>query len=118
MEIQIQTEIDDFKKKIQVWKNLFDIKIEFYIDGWAIFLREKSFYPRIIIIFKSYEKCSYSIKSFEIHLRNYKDEEFKELYSIESIKDQKYLLNELKEVIYGKDLINSASKIYKNTFLE
>lgn len=116
--LEIKAEIDEFKHKIQVWKNLFDIEIELYIDGWAVFLREKNIYPRIIIIFKSYENCLYSIKSFEIHLENYKDEEFKELYSLENIKDQKHLLNELKEVIYGKDLINDVSKNYKNTFLK
>jgi len=114
---EIQAEIDEIKNKVQAWKNLFDIEIDLYIDGWAVFLREKNAYPRNIIIFKSYESSTYSIKSFEVHLKNYKDEEFKELYNIENIKDQSTLLHELREIIYGKDLMNDASNMYKKTFL-
>lgn len=116
--LEIKAEIDEIKHKIQIWKNLFDIEIELYIDGWAIFLREKNLYPRIIIIFKSYASGTYSIKSFEVHFNNFKNEEFKELYTQDNIKDQKNLLDELKKVIYGKDLISEASKIYKSAFLK
>ncbi len=114
---EIQAEIDEIKNKVQAWKYLFDIEINLYIDGWAVSLREKNAYPRYITIFKSYESCTYSIKSFEVHLKNYKDEEFKELYKVENIKDQSTLLHELREIIYGKDLMNDASNMYKKTFL-
>lgn len=114
---QIQTEISEIVDKIQKWKKLFDTKIEFYFDGWAISLREKNVYPRNITIFKSYERDTYSIKSFEVHLKNYNKEEYKELYSVDNIKDKNDLVEELKDLIYGKDLLADASKIYKNTFL-
>jgi hypothetical protein len=113
----IQTEINYIINEIQRWKKFFDSKIEFYYDGWAIFLREKNVYPRNITIFKSYERDMYSIKSFEIHLKNYNKEEYKELYSVDNIKDKNDLVKELKDFIYGKDLLEDASKIYKNTFL-
>jgi hypothetical protein len=115
---EIQNEIEYIKQKVQVWQNLFDVEVELYFDGWAIFLREKIMYPRSIIIFKSYEDGTYSIKSFEIHLKNYKDEEFRELYAVERIKNRNDLLIELKDVIYGKDLISDASNMCKNTFIQ
>ncbi|MFX0140175.1 MAG: hypothetical protein ACFFDN_41430 [Candidatus Hodarchaeota archaeon] len=114
---QIQAEINDIINEIQRWKKFFDFKIEFYYDGWAIFLKEKNVYPRNITIFKSYERNMYSIKSFEVHLKNYNKEEYKELYSVYNIKDKNDLVKELKDLIYGKDLLEDASKIYKNTFL-
>ena len=100
------------------WKELFDIKIEFYFDGWAIFLREKNCFPRSIVIFRSYEKNSYSIKSFEVNLKDYIKEEFKELYFVYNIENKDILLTELKEIIYGKDLVKNNSKTYKNVFLK
>jgi len=115
--LQIQTEINEIIHKIQKWKKFFDTKIEFYFDGWAISLREKNVDPRNITIFKSYERDTYSIKSFEVHLKNYNKEEYKELYSVDNIKDKNDLVDELKDLIYGKDLLEDASKIYKNTFL-
>jgi len=115
---QIQIEINEILNKIHDWDKFFDSKIEFYFDGWAIFLKEKNIYPRYIIIFKSYDNIEYSIKSFEVHLKNYKKEEFKELYSLENIKNKEDLLKELKEIIYGKDLIKDASRIYNNAFLK
>ncbi|UCD02280.1 MAG: hypothetical protein JSV23_04505 [Promethearchaeota archaeon] len=114
---QIQIEINDIINEIQKWKKFFDSKTEFYYDGWAIFLREKNLYPRTITIFKSYERNTYSIKSFEVHLKNYNKEEYKELYSVENIKDKTELVQQLKDLIYGKDLLEDASKIYKKTFL-
>jgi len=115
---EIQNEIDDIFEKIHIWKELFYFKVEFYFDGWAIFLREKNLYPRSIVIFKSYSKTTYSLKSFEIHLHKLKKEEFREIYSEENIRNHKDLLKELKEVIYGKDLLKNASKTYKNAFLQ
>ena len=115
---KIQTEINEIIFKIEKWKNYFNINFEFYFDGWAIFLREKNTFPRFITIFKSYHTNTYSIKSFEVHLKNYNKEEFKELYFINKISNQKNLLDELKAVIYGKDLVKNASKIYHNSLLK
>ncbi|MHA2008669.1 MAG: hypothetical protein ACXABO_11480 [Promethearchaeota archaeon] len=114
--VEIQREIDEIILKIQKWKNLFNIKVEFYSDGWAIFLREKNIYPRCIVIFKSYENDLYTVKSFEIQLRNFKKEEYNELYSLENIKNKNNLIQEIKDIIYGKDLGTQALKICKNNF--
>ena len=114
---EIHAEINEIMTKIQKWKNIFDYKIEFYFDGWAIFLREKYAYPRFITVFKSYDANSYLIKSFEVSLKDFQKEEFKELYSIENINNINDLLEELKDIIYGKDLINEASNLYNNMFL-
>lgn len=114
---EIQAEINDIISKIQNWKNFFNYKIEFYFDGWAIFLREKNAYPRYITIFKSYSTHTYSIKSFEVNLKDFQKEEFKELYYIDNISTKNDLLKELKDIIYGKDLIQEASELYNNTFL-
>ncbi|MFX1418646.1 MAG: hypothetical protein ACFE9N_06980 [Promethearchaeota archaeon] len=114
--INTQAEIDYLVDKLQEWKNIFEIKIELFFDGWAISLREKSMYPRSIIIFKSYETNKYSIKSFEIHLKNYHKEEYNEIYSIDAINNINTLVKELKEIIYGKDIMEEASKIYNDAF--
>ena len=115
---KIKNEIEGILKEISFWSEFFSIKFDFYFDGWAIFLREKSLYPRSIVIFKSYTKNSYSIKSFEIHLNHFKKEEFDEIFSVKNIRNQKMLFKELKEIIYGKDILSNASKIYKNKFLK
>ena len=115
---EIQKEIEGIIKKIQKWKDLFSIELEFYYDGWSILLKEKNIYPRCIIIFKSYESDQFSVKSFDIYLQNYEKEEYHEIYSVENIKNQYDLLRELKDVIYGKDLGNQVLQIYKNTFSE
>jgi len=114
----IQAEINEIIAKIEKWKNYFDTSIEFYFDGWAIFLREKNNFPRCITIFKSSCTNMYSIKSFEVHLKNYNKEEFKELYFVNDISNRNSLLEELKAVIYGKDLAKNASKIYHNSLLK
>ncbi|NVM37837.1 MAG: hypothetical protein HWN81_19755 [Candidatus Lokiarchaeota archaeon] len=114
---EIQTEINEIITKIQKWKNIFEYKIELYFDGWAIFLRENNVYPRFITIFKSYDANTYLIKSFEVSLKDFQKEEFKELYSIENLNSINDLLEELKDIIYGKDLIKEASNLYNNMFL-
>ena len=113
---EIQEDIEDILNKLKFWKDIFYFNTEFYYDGWAIFLREKNLYPRCIVIFKSYENNLYSIKSFEVHLQNFKTEKFKELYSVEKIENQKALLIELREIIYGKDLGNQVLKMCNDTF--
>ncbi|MFX0042316.1 MAG: hypothetical protein ACFE8L_05340 [Candidatus Hodarchaeota archaeon] len=115
---KIKNEIEEILKEISFWNEFFSIKFDFFFDGWAIFLKEKSLYPRNIVIFKSYTKNSYSVKSFEIHLNYSKKEEYKEIFSVKNIGNQKLLFKELKEIIYGKDILNNASKIYKNKFLK
>ena len=115
---EIQKEIEGVIKKTQSWKDLFSIKLEFYYDGWAIFLKEKNIYPRCIVIFKSYESNQFSVKSFDVYLQGYKKEEYHEIYSVENIKNQSDLIKELKDVIYGKDLGNQVLQIYNKTFSE
>lgn len=112
---EIQTEINEILSRLEKWNNCFDRSIEFYIDGWAIYLREKNLYPRCITIFKSYSSNTYSIKSFEVHLKDYNKEEFNELFFANNISNQNKLLEELNAVIYGKDLIKRVSKIYQNS---
>ncbi|MFW9819532.1 MAG: hypothetical protein ACFFE5_07970 [Candidatus Thorarchaeota archaeon] len=114
---ETQAEINEIMKKIRRWEHFFEFQTEFYFNGWAISLREKNLYPRYIIIFKSYDTGLFSIKSFEIHLKNYQKEEYKEIYSDSHIDDANSMLEELKDIIYGKDLIEEASKIYKNAFI-
>ncbi|MFW9897567.1 MAG: hypothetical protein ACFFD7_17310 [Candidatus Thorarchaeota archaeon] len=112
----VQDEIEFVTNKLQLWNNIFDIDTNLYIDGWAISLREKSLYPRSIVIFKSFETNLYVIKSFEVCLENFEAEKFRELYSIENITNQDDLLIELKEIIYGKDLGNQILKMCNDTF--
>ncbi|MFX0000861.1 MAG: hypothetical protein ACFE9Q_11785 [Candidatus Hodarchaeota archaeon] len=114
----IQVELNDILAKIEKWKNYFEFNIEFYFDGWAIFLREKNVFPRCITIFKSFSTNTYSIKSFEVHLKNYFKEEYKELYFVNNIKNRNLMLEELKDIIYGKDLATNISKIYHNSLLK
>ena len=106
----IQREINYILNKIYFWKDLFFISVEYYFDGWSITLQEKNAYPRRIIVFKSYLTNTYSIKSFEIHLKTSKKDKFEELYFIENILELNEILKELKEIIYGKDLLKSAKK--------
>jgi hypothetical protein len=115
---EIQKEIEGIIKKTQVWKDLFNVKLEFYYDGWAVFLKEKNLYPRCIVIFKSNENRQYSIKSYNVYLKNYKKEEYQEIYSVENLQNQDDVIKELRDIIYGKDLGNQALKIYNDTFLE
>ncbi|MFW9824254.1 MAG: hypothetical protein ACFFE4_15030 [Candidatus Thorarchaeota archaeon] len=113
---ELQDEIEVLLRKVQYWKDSFDINLNLYYDGWAVFLKEKCLYPRSIVIFKSFENTSYSIKSFEVQLQNFETEKFKELYSIENIANQDDLLIELKEIIYGKDLGNQVLKMVNDLF--
>ena len=113
--LETQVEIENILKEFQ-FKNLFYIKYEFFFDGWALFLKEKTLYPRSIIIFKSYNKNSFTIKSFEISLDNHKEEKYKQIYAVEDILNIADLIKELNDIIYGKDLINYTSKKYNNFF--
>ena len=107
---ETQEEINKVLNKLSEWKSLFSIKVDYFYEGWAIYLREKSIYPRIIVIFKSYSEEYYSIKSFEIHFKKNK-EIFKELYDNEKINSLSELYSEVKEIIYGKDILGSISRM-------
>lgn len=115
--IQTQKQIDYLFIKLQVWKDLFFFKIEYHIDGWSIVLDEKNAYPRKIVIFKPFHKDSYSLKSFEVQQPVGKKCMFEELYSNEKISTIDDLVQDLREVIYGKDLFNVASKKYHKHIL-
>lgn len=108
--LETQKEINAVLVNFIEWKNLFSIKVDYFYEGWAIYLKEKSIYPRRIVIFKSYSESHYSIKSFEIHSSKGK-EIFKELYVNEKIETISELSSEVKEIIYGKDILGSISSM-------
>jgi len=108
--LKTEKEVNIVLNKLAEWKNLFSIKVDYFYEGWAIYLKEKNIYPRSIVIFKSYSENYYSIKSFEIH-SNKEKEIFKELYANEKIDTILNLYSEVKEIIYGKDILGSISRI-------
>jgi hypothetical protein len=108
--LKTQKEVNTVLNKLAEWKTLFSINVNYFYEGWAINLKEKSIYPRNIVIFKSYSEDHYSIKSFEIHSNKEKDF-FKELYANEKIYTLLNLYSEVKEIIYGKDILESISRI-------
>ncbi len=105
-----QKEVNTVLDNLAEWKNLFSIGVDYFYEGWAIYLKEMSIYPRSIVIFKSYSEDYYSIKSFEIHSSKEK-EVFKELYVNEKIDTLSALYAEIKEIIYGKDILGSISSM-------
>ena len=113
-----QVEIEKILSKIHAFKKFFSINIEYYIDGWAIFLNEKNIYPRRIVIFKSYNNDSFSIKSFEINLNDCRKEENKELYSKINLDTIDKVMKEVKDIIYGKDMMRYTSEKYFNKVLK
>ncbi len=108
--LKTEKEVNIVLNKLAEWKNLFSIKVDYFYEGWAIYLKEKNIYPRSIVIFKSYSENYYSIKSIEIH-SNKEKEIFKELYANEKIDTILNLYSEVKEIIYGKDILGSISRI-------
>ncbi|MHA1641327.1 MAG: hypothetical protein ACTSUX_12640 [Promethearchaeota archaeon] len=86
------------------WKHLFKIDFQYFYDGWAIYLKEKLNFPRLITIFWSYQLQEFSIKSFE--LRDENDKYGYELFFKEKIKTIEEIKNIIKDVIYGMDLIH------------
>ena len=109
-----QEEINNLKKRINQWKTLFSVEERYYLEGWAIYLRENTLYPRNIVIFKPYEQDCYELKSFEIIIDEHDNEKLEELYRINNIGDQDQLMMELKDVIYGKDILESTTEKFKN----
>jgi len=112
---EIQTEIYNVLNNIP-FKNYFSESVEFYIDGWALVLKEKNLYPRSIVIFRAYKSDSFSIKSFEIVQEKFEKVSYNELYFKDNIKNTDDLLIELKEIICGKDLIDLTSNNYHTFF--
>lgn len=104
-----QIQVNKLMKKLGIWKDLFSVKINFYVEGWAAYLMEKNIYPRLIVIFKSYDCDCFSIKSFEVSYDAEVNEIHSEIYSRDLIYGFQDLFIELKEVIYGKDIITSIS---------
>ena len=115
--IQTQKEIDTLFIRLQVWKELFFFKIKYHVDGWAITLDEKNAYPRKIVIFKPYHEKMYSIKSFEVRHNYGKKSMFEELYFNDRLRNMDDLVHEVRDIIYGKDLMNIASKKYQENIL-
>ena len=115
---EIQSEINHLLDSIQVYSSYFSIKVEYFIDGFALFLSEKNLYPRRIVIFKSYNNDFFSIKSFEVNLRYNQKEEINELYSISNLDTIDKVMKELKEIIYGKDIMKYTSDKYFNKDLK
>ncbi len=110
---ETEKELDDIIERLEVWKKLFSIKTEFFYDGWAIYLREKSAYPRHIVVSKI--NNLYSIKSFEIRWNNHNfKEEFFQIYNSNGIIEKEKLLKEIRDVIYGKDIVKQAAQEFKN----
>jgi hypothetical protein len=107
-----QTLIEKFLNYIESWNNIFSVSINYYIEGWAAYLTEKSMFPRSIVVFNPYDFDYFSLKSFEVSYDKNGKECFTEIYSKENIHGFENLLRELKDVIFGKDLINSI-KNYK-----
>jgi hypothetical protein len=107
---ETQKEVNTILDKLDEWKNLFSVKVVYFYEGWAIYLNEKSIYPRSIVIFKPYSENYYSVKSFEIHSTN-KKEVFKELYVSERIDTISTLHSEVRDIIYGKDILGSISSM-------
>ncbi|MBN1800070.1 MAG: hypothetical protein JW891_01105 [Candidatus Lokiarchaeota archaeon] len=110
---KVQQEIQYLFHKIKIWETLFFFEFEYYFDGWAITLKEKSMYPRIIILFKSYDTNSYSIKSFEVHNKEDGKNEYEELYYVNKIQSEDKLVKELRDVINGKDLMYCVRSKFK-----
>ena len=108
----IDSEIETLLNQIQKWKNL---SLEnFMSDGnqFKILLREKipfsqRKYCRLFKLSGSHINRSYSIKSYEIHKDETK-EDFLKIYSakIEGNANIKAILLDLKDIIQGKDEIN------------
>ncbi len=106
-----QKEVRTVLKSLFDWKNLFSIKVKYFYEGWAVYIREKSMYPRCIVIFRPYSQENFSIKSFEINYDKIKSESYKELYVNESIYSISNLLSEIKQIIYGKDMLGNIKKL-------
>ena len=91
---ETQNEVNAVLDNLNEWKNLFSINVDYFYEGWAIYLKEKCIYPRNIVIFKSYSENYYSVKSFEIKTSKRK-EYFEELYVNEKIDTLSELIAEV-----------------------
>jgi len=55
--LETQNEVNAVLDNLKEWKKLFSINVDYFYEGWAIYLKEKSIYPRSIVIFKSYSNA-------------------------------------------------------------
>lgn len=106
---EIQSIIDYLKK----WNRFFSIEIQYFIDGWSISLNELTLYPRYIVVAKFYNCECFNIKSFEVSLNESFEEEHKEIFSINQIKTKEKLFQEIRQIIYGKDLFSNVKNCLK-----
>ncbi|MFW9949482.1 MAG: hypothetical protein ACFFKA_05090 [Candidatus Thorarchaeota archaeon] len=105
--LETQREIETLLNELNDWQKFFSITLSYFDEGWALYLREKTLYPRLIVIFKPYLDNNYSINSFEIHFTSDNKEIYKNLYKNENVENVTALLKEFKEILYGKDIISS-----------
>jgi len=108
-ESEEELEINSILLSLEHWNQIFRAKKEFYIDGYCLFFEEQNIYPRLISMYKSYETKEFSICSYKriFDLEKCEDS-FQKLYSVNGINNIQDLTNKLKEIFYGKDLLNQA----------
>ena len=111
-----QSEIDELLNKLNIWEKFFKITLNYFYEGWAIYLRERALYPRLIVIFKPYLNKYYSISSFEIHNTENNKEVYKKLYINEKIQNTLDLVSEFNKILYGKDICSSLLSITPSQF--
>jgi len=107
-----QKEIESINQYLEQWSKIFFKEIRYYTEGWSLNLREKTIYPRYIVIFKPYDQNLFSIKSFEIHYDRTGKEHFNALYFIDKINSLDALLKEINNIFYGKDILSSVESEY------
>jgi hypothetical protein len=110
---KVQKEIDELLSRLNEWKKFFSIDLNYFYEGWGLYLREKVSYPRLIVVFKSYRDTTFSLSSFEIHFSKENKEKFRKLYLKDKIPNINELISEFKKVLYGKDIISSLKYEYK-----
>ena len=105
-----QSEIEELLKELNHWQRFFAITLNYFYEGWALYLREKTIYPRLIVVFKPYLNKCYLISSFEIHHTESNKELYKKLYFNDQIQTISEAVSEFNKILYGKDLISSLSR--------
>ena len=110
---EVNSELRNFIKKIEKWKNISLEDVKDSDDVFKITLREKKPFPRrdcprLFVLSGSHKKETYSITSFEIH-NSRNTPEFSQIYKskVEGNDDVMTILTELKEIIHGKDIIKT-----------
>ncbi len=107
-----QKEIEELLRRLNEWEKYFSITLNYFYEGWALYFRERTMYPRLIVVFKPYSESTFSLSSFEIHTCIENKERFRQLYLNNKISNVNDLISEFKKVLYGKDIISSLSNEY------